>query len=218
MMLPALKFDAQGLVSVVVQDRLTGEVRMLAHANEAALRATLESGEGHFFSRSRQAMWRKGESSGNTLRVTEVWADCDADAVLYLVDPVGPSCHTGRVSCFYTRLDADSAGEHGSPLLPRLFAELEARKQSSADRSYTRALLEAGPAKIAEKIREEADELARAVEGETDERVLSEAADELYHLLVGLLVRGLRVRDVEAVLARRMGVSGLAEKASRSVS
>src|SRR4051812_35694444 len=101
MALPPLKYDSQGLVTVVVQDRLTGDVRMLAHANQAALQATLDTGEGHFFSRSRQALWRKGESSGNTLKVLELWADCDADAVLYLVDPAGPSCHTGRLTCFF---------------------------------------------------------------------------------------------------------------------
>ncbi|MFI5307183.1 MAG: phosphoribosyl-AMP cyclohydrolase, partial [Polyangiales bacterium] len=87
----ALKYDAEGLVTVVVQDRLTGEIRMLAHANEEAVRATLASGEGHFYSRSRKALWRKGESSGHVLRVVEVWADCDSDALLYLVDPEGPS-------------------------------------------------------------------------------------------------------------------------------
>lgn len=217
MSLPPLKFDAQGLVTVVVQDRLTGEIRMLAHADAAALEATLATGEGHFFSRSRKSMWRKGETSGNVLRVAQVWADCDADAVIYLVDPEGPSCHTGRQTCFFTRLGADPAAPtaHARPLLPELFAELQSRTAQSAERSYTRSLLEAGPTKIGAKIREEADELARALEHESDERVVSEAADELYHLLVGVLARGLHLRDVEAALARRMGVSGHVEKASR---
>jgi phosphoribosyl-ATP pyrophosphohydrolase/phosphoribosyl-AMP cyclohydrolase len=219
--LSELKYDGQGLVTVVVQDRLTGEIRMLAHASEAALRATLESGEGHFYSRSRQALWRKGETSGHVLRVAEIWADCDADAVIYLVDPDGPSCHTGRTSCFFRVVERssqirDDAQNHARALLPRLWAELHARKRDTSGRSYTRSLLDAGAAKIGAKIREEADELARAIAGESDERVVSEAADEIYHLLVGLLARGVDLRAVEAELARRFGVSGLAEKASRT--
>jgi phosphoribosyl-AMP cyclohydrolase / phosphoribosyl-ATP pyrophosphohydrolase len=220
MALPELKYDASGLVTVVVQDRLTGEVRMVAHANEAALRATLESGEGHFYSRSRQALWRKGESSGNVLRVAEVWTDCDCDALIYLVEPEGPSCHTGRTSCFFRSLDGagalqDTGEDHARPALPQLVAELERRKHASADRSYTRKLLSAGVDAIGAKIREEADELARALSAESDERVVAEAADEIYHVLVGLLARGLTLRQVEGELARRAGVSGLEEKANR---
>lgn len=215
-----LKYDADGLVTVVAQDRLTGELRMLAHANEQAVLATLSSGEAHFYSRSRQALWRKGESSGHVLRVTEVWADCDADALLYLVDPDGPSCHTGRASCFFRVLESDGTLRdeplaHGRPLLPRLWAELGLRQQQSPKDSYTRRLLDLGRGEIAKKIREEADELGRAVESESDARVVSEAADEIYHLLVGLLARGVALRDVEAELAKRFGISGLAEKASR---
>jgi phosphoribosyl-ATP pyrophosphohydrolase/phosphoribosyl-AMP cyclohydrolase len=220
MALGELKYDADGLVTVVVQDRLTGEIRMLAHADEQALRATLESGEGHFYSRSRRTAWRKGETSGHTLRVAEVWVDCDADAVLYLVDPQGPSCHTGRTSCFFRRLDGseqlrDDPDAHGRALLPRLFAELEKRKRTSSAGSYTRTLLDGGVDAIGAKIREEADELARALTEESDARVVSEAADEVYHLLVGLLARSLGLREVEAELDRRFGVSGLAEKAAR---
>jgi phosphoribosyl-ATP pyrophosphohydrolase/phosphoribosyl-AMP cyclohydrolase len=218
-MFPQLKYDADGLLTVVAQDRLTGELRMLAHANEAAVRATLETGEAHFYSRSRQALWRKGESSGHVLRVHEVWADCDGDALLYLVDPEGPTCHTGRQTCFFRVLDRDGLREEpvaqGRALLPRLWAELLSRKEAAADRSYTRKLLDEGATKIAAKVREEGDELARALEGESDERVIAESADVLYHALVGLIARGVSLRDVEAELARRFGVSGLAEKASR---
>src|SRR4029077_1526607 len=124
--LSELKYDDQGLVTGEVQDRLTGEVRMLAHANERALRATLESGEGHFYSRSRQALWRKGETSGHVLHVAEIWTDCDADAVIYLVDPEGPSCHTGRATCFFRVVEAssqirDDAQHHARAVLPRLW-------------------------------------------------------------------------------------------------
>lgn len=218
-----LKRDAAGLVTVVVQDRQTGMVRMVAHADDAALAATLESGFGHFFSRSRKRMWKKGEESGHFLRVSEVWADCDADCLLYLVDPEGPSCHTGRESCFFARVQADGrlaedAREHGAPTFVRLWSELEARRDQSGDTSYTRSLLDKGAPKIGEKLREEADELARAVDAESDERVVSESADLVYHLLVGLLFRKLTLRDVQAKLASRFGVSGIAEKASRKSS
>ena len=221
MALDWLKRDERGLVTVVVQDRHTGLVRMVAHADDAAVHATLESGFGHFFSRSRQRMWKKGEESGHFLRVHEVWADCDADCIVYLVDPEGPSCHTGRETCFFRRLQADgSLGDAGdsvaAPTFPRLTAELEARRTQSADVSYTRSLLDKGPTKVAEKIREEGDELARAVESESDERVVSEAGDVIYHLLVGLMARARTLRDVQVEIARRFGMSGHAEKAARS--
>jgi len=220
MNLAELKYDANGLLTVVAQDRLTGELRMLAHANREALQATLDSGEAHFFSRSRNALWKKGESSGHVLSVSEVWTDCDGDAVLYLVDPAGPTCHTGRATCFFRVVGedgavADDAARHGVSALPRLEAELEARKASGAGKSYTRKLLDGGPEAINAKITEEAGELAQAIAGEADERVISEAADLIYHAMVGLLHRGISLRAVEGELARRFGVSGLAEKAAR---
>ncbi|MET0343370.1 MAG: bifunctional phosphoribosyl-AMP cyclohydrolase/phosphoribosyl-ATP diphosphatase HisIE [Polyangiales bacterium] len=214
------KRDAQGLVTVVVQDRHTGLVRMVAHADDAALEATLASGFGHFFSRSRQRMWKKGEESGHFLHVHEVWTDCDADCVVYLVDPEGPSCHTGRETCFFRRVApdgtlADAPEAVAAPTFPRLWAELEARRAQPADQSYTRSLLDKGASKVAAKIREEGDELARAVEGETDARVVSESGDVVYHMLVGLLLRKLSLRDVQVEIARRFGISGHAEKAAR---
>lgn len=211
-----LGWDAAGLVTVVVQDRLTGEVRMVAHANEEALRRTVESRQATFWSRSRQAIWRKGESSGNTMEVAEVWVDCDGDALVYLVEPAGPSCHTGERTCFFRRADADGdAKGYADPVLVRLWGELEARRDASGEKSYTKSLLEKGVGKIGEKVREEADELARALAEESEERVVSEAADVLYHAMVGLLARGVTLRDVQAEMARRFGVSGLDEKASR---
>lgn len=216
MSLDELKWDAAGLVTVVVQDRLTGDVRMVAHADREAVEKTLASGDAYFYSRSRKALWRKGETSGNTIRVDEVWADCDGDALLYLVDPRGPSCHTGARTCFYRRLDADAEGLLGQPTLVRLEETLAARASSSAEKSYTRSLLEKGAPKIGEKLREEADELSRAIAEETDERVASEGADVLYHAMVGLLLRKLSLRDVAAVLAKRFGTAGHVEKASRA--
>lgn len=220
MQLENLKWDSAGLVTVVVQDADTGEIRMLAHANREALRATFDTGFAHFYSRSRQSLWCKGETSGNRLRVKQVWVDCDADALVYLAEAEGPSCHTGRETCFFARAQTSGvievdAKSHATAALPALWQELVARRDSVATKSYTRALLDQGPSKIRAKIEEEANELGRALEAESDERVVSESADVLYHVLVGLLALGVSLQDVERELARRSGVSGLAEKAAR---
>jgi phosphoribosyl-ATP pyrophosphohydrolase/phosphoribosyl-AMP cyclohydrolase len=223
-----LKWDDAGLITAVAQDRLTGQVRMVAWMNREALDATLESGFATFYSRSRRALWRKGETSGHVLRVHEVAVDCDGDTLLLLVDPEGPSCHTGRETCFFRRLERPGAGtgtptppaeaantDLADPFLLSLEEELSKRSRSSAERSYTRSLLDAGIPKISAKITEEAGELNAALAGETDERVASEAADVVYHLLVGLRARGIVWRRVIEVLAKRAGQSGHAEKASR---
>ena len=214
--LGTLKYDERGLVTVVVQDRMTGEIRMLAHATREALAQTLETKRATFWSRSRSALWVKGESSGHAIHVAEVWVDCDRDAVVYLADPHGPSCHTNAESCFFTRVDAGTREGGAAPMLLVLDRALAARASSIAGKSYTRSLLDGGATKIGAKIREEGDELARAIESEGDENVIKESADVLYHLTVGLLHRGLTLRDVEVELARRFGVSGHEEKASRT--
>lgn len=213
---PALKFDERGLVTVVAIDRCTGEVRMLAHANEEALEATRAQGVAHFFSRSRQRLWKKGEESGHTLRVEEVLIDCDGDAVVYLVDPAGPSCHTGAESCFFRSLDGSSDAARPLPTFFALEGVIAARAASTAAKSYTRSLFDGGAEKIGGKIREEAGELADALASESDERVVSEAADLLFHAFVGLVHREIPLRHVARELARRFGTSGHAEKASRA--
>jgi phosphoribosyl-ATP pyrophosphohydrolase/phosphoribosyl-AMP cyclohydrolase len=221
--LPDLKLDAAGLVTVVVQDPRSGTVRMLAHADEAALRATAATGYAHFFSRSRERMWKKGEESGNTLKVLEMWIDCDRDAVVYVALPAGPTCHTGAETCFTERLLPAGAAEAGEGVLaPRalpILAELERvlaiRKRDGRATSYTVSLLRGGADAIGGKLREEADELAVALAEESDERVASEAADVLYHLLVGLRSRDLGLDAVTEALAARFGRSGFEEKAAR---
>jgi len=214
-----LKFDERGLIPAIAQDHLSGQVRMLAYMNEAALAQTLESGKATFFSRSRGQLWTKGETSGHFLLVRSVVADCDADTLLLLVEPVGPSCHTGRPACFFRRVDAGGALTdlpcEATPFLSELGEVLYGRKQSTSEKSYTKSLLDAGPDKIGAKIREEAAELAEALKNETDDRVLSEAADVIYHVMVGLTQRGLGWREVIEVLAKRTHRSGHAEKASR---
>ena len=218
MSLAALNYDSQGLVAVIAQDAETGEVRMLAYADETAIERTLSTGLAHFYSRSRQQLWKKGESSGNTLRVRGVWIDCDGDTLIYMVDPEGPSCHTGAETCFFRRLGADGnlvEADSAAPTLLRLERTLQERKASDAGKSYTKSLLEAGPTKIDAKVREEAAELGQALIGESDERVASEAGDVIYHLLVGLVLREVSLRELLGELSKRFGTSGHDEKASR---
>ncbi|MFW2387514.1 MAG: bifunctional phosphoribosyl-AMP cyclohydrolase/phosphoribosyl-ATP diphosphatase HisIE [Polyangiales bacterium] len=218
MSLDALKYNDQGLLAVIAQDAETGEVRMMAYANQEAVKRTLESGVAHFYSRSRQQLWKKGESSGNTLGVRSVWVDCDGDTLIYMVDPAGPSCHTGAETCFFRRLDTGGdtlEGETAAPTLLRLERTLQERKASNAGKSYTKSLLDAGPAKVDAKLREEAAELGQALIGESDARVASEAGDVIYHMLVGLVLREVSLRDLFAELSRRFGQSGHDEKRSR---
>ncbi len=209
-------FDENGLVVAIAQDAYSGEVRMVAWMNQEALDHTLESGLATFYSRSRQRLWKKGETSGNELQVREVWADCDGDSILLLVEPTGPSCHTGKPSCFFRRLSppGDAADRALTPI-KQLEETIERRRSSDTERSYTRTLLDAGPERIGDKLREEADELAVALDQETDERVASEAADLLYHALVGLAARGVSLQSVLKTLQARSGVSGHEEKRSR---
>jgi len=220
MPLTALNYDDRGLVAVIAQDAETGEVRMMAYADETAIERTLSTGLAHFYSRSRKSLWKKGESSGNTLGVRSVWVDCDGDTLIYMVDPAGPSCHTGAETCFFRRLDADgdlveAGDDSAAPTLLRLERTLQARKASDAGESYTKSLLDAGATKIDAKVREEAGELGDALIGESDDRVASEAGDVIYHLLVGLVLREVSLRDLFSELSRRFGQSGHHEKKSR---
>jgi phosphoribosyl-ATP pyrophosphohydrolase/phosphoribosyl-AMP cyclohydrolase len=193
-----LRFDDTGLVPVVVQDRASGDVLMVAFANAEALARTVETGLAHFWSRSRQALWQKGETSGNTLRVRELRTDCDRDAVLMVADPEGPTCHTGTRSCF---------GED-TPTLAGVIAELGRviRERAGADpeTSYTARLLSGSIDKVLKKIGEEGAEVVIAAKSESDERLAEEGADLLYHLLLVLARRGLDVTaPLETLRGRR---------------
>ncbi len=197
-----VKFDASGLVPCIVQDWNSGEVLTLAYMNAEALALTQATSEMHFFSRSRQELWHKGETSGNTQRLKALRYDCDADALLALVEPAGPACHTGERTCFY-RGDFDAQAPY--EVLPELERTIAARKAEVPDGSYTAALL-ADPDQIGEKVQEEAEEVARAAREETDDRVANEAADVLYHLSVLLASRSLTLADAGRVLdGRRRG-------------
>ena len=194
----AIAYDERGLVPCVIQDASTGEVLTLAYMNAEALAKTQETGELHLWSRSRDELWRKGATSGNTQAVRALRYDCDADAVLALVDPAGPACHTGERTCFHNGELAPTAAE-ALPGLERTIAERAAADPQS---SYTARLL-ADPGFTGEKVREEAEEVVRAVREESDERVAEEAADVLYHLTVLLHTRGLALADAERVLLAR---------------
>ncbi|HSO99817.1 MAG TPA: bifunctional phosphoribosyl-AMP cyclohydrolase/phosphoribosyl-ATP diphosphatase HisIE [Solirubrobacteraceae bacterium] len=194
-----IAYDERGLVPCVVQDWSTGEVLMLAYMNAEALAATRMTGELHFFSRSRQALWHKGATSGNTLALRALRLDCDGDTLLALAEPAGPACHTGERTCFHSG-DLARAAPH--EVLPELERTIATRVTDPPKGSYTARLL-ADPGFIGEKVQEEAEEVARAAREESDERVAEEGADLLYHLAVLLRARGLTLRDAEGVLDGR---------------
>jgi phosphoribosyl-ATP pyrophosphohydrolase/phosphoribosyl-AMP cyclohydrolase len=194
-----IAFDQQDLLPCVVQDWRTGEVLTLAYMNEEALKRTRETGEVHFFSRSRQELWHKGATSGNTLELKAIRYDCDGDALLALVEPKGPACHTGERTCFH-RGELQPAAPH--EVLPELERAIAERARTRPSGSYTAELLN-DPAKAAAKVLEEAEEVVRAARHEASERVSEEAADVLYHLAVLLRGRELGLADAEQVLDGR---------------
>ena len=193
-----VRFGPQGLVPCVIQDWRSGEVLTLAYMNAEALRLSRETGELHLFSRSRNELWHKGATSGNTQAVKALRFDCDSDAVLALVEPAGPACHTGERTCFFTG-DTEPLPYEALPGLERTLTE---RAANPTEGSYTARLL-ADPPFIGEKVQEEAEEVVRAAREESDERVAEEAADVLYHLAVLLKSRGLSLADAEEVLLGR---------------
>ncbi|MDB4953325.1 MAG: phosphoribosyl-ATP diphosphatase [Myxococcales bacterium] len=214
------QYDERGLVPCVVQDARTGTVLMLAWMNADALRLTRETGEVHFWSRSRKALWKKGETSGNTLALAEIRIDCDRDAVLVRANPAGPVCHTGTATCFFHKDDGtDDDGipaTSGAQIFDRLDQILISRRDSaSAEKSYTKSLLAAGMPKIVEKIAEEQGELSAELPSGDEAKVIHEAADLIFHVMVGLTARNIPIEKIYAELARRFGTSGHTEKASR---
>ncbi len=213
-MFEGITFDEQGLVPCVMQDDASGEVLTLGYMNEEALRLTVETAEVHFFSRSREEIWHKGETSGNVQRVRQLRYDCDGDALVALVEPAGPACHTGQRSCFYRELGGSAAtgkdapraeGEPGPAAheaLAALERTLRERQSERPEGSYTVELL-SDPERIGAKLTEEAEEVTRAAREESEQRVTEEAADLLYHLGVLLLSRGVDQADVMEVLNGR---------------
>jgi phosphoribosyl-AMP cyclohydrolase / phosphoribosyl-ATP pyrophosphohydrolase len=194
-----ISYDERGLVPCVIQDWRSGEVLTMAYMNEQALKRTRATGELHLWSRSREELWRKGETSGNTQAVKALRLDCDGDTLLALVEPAGPACHTGERTCFH-RGELEPPAPYET--LPALERTLDARASDRPEGSYTVELLD-DPGRIGEKVQEEAEEVARAAREESDERVDEEAADVIYHLLVLLHSRGRALTDAERVLDER---------------
>jgi phosphoribosyl-ATP pyrophosphohydrolase/phosphoribosyl-AMP cyclohydrolase len=211
-----IEFDQRGLAPCAVQDWASGEVLMLAYVSAESLEMTLETGDLHFHSRSRDELWKKGESSGSFMHLRQLRYDCDGDALVAMVDPAGPACHTGQRSCFYrevlgsasSRKDAPPAPGEPFPVtyeaLPALERTLRNRAVERPDGSYTVKLLDDREL-IAEKVEEEAEEVVRAAREESNERVAEEAADLLYHLSVLLVSRGVSQSAVMEVLNDRSG-------------
>ena len=201
------KLNDKGLVPAIAQDINTGEVLMLGYMNPGSLKRTVEGEQVWFYSRSREDLWHKGELSGNYLNLREAWVDCDADTILLKVEPDGPACHTGEVSCFYTKMeempeDYEST-ESGSGILDELFAVIQDRQLEQPEGSYTARLLQEGTARIAQKVIEEAGETAiAAVQGDR-EGLSGEVADLLYHTLVLLADSGLKPQEIWEVLRAR---------------
>jgi phosphoribosyl-ATP pyrophosphohydrolase/phosphoribosyl-AMP cyclohydrolase len=200
-----LAFDANGLLPAIVQDARSGAVLMLGWMNEEALRRTRESGRVWFWSRRRQALWQKGETSGHWLRVVEVRRDCDDDVLLIVAEPAGPTCHTNQPSCFYRRLDDETILPPAIPADPvrELFAVIQHRQRERPPGSYTSALLEQGVDRIGKKIGEEATEVVIAAKNGDPAPLAQEVADLWYHSLVLLAACGLTPEDVFAVLRQR---------------
>ncbi len=205
-----IQFDDRGLLAAIVQDADSGRVLMHAYMNKEALKRTLEGPDAWFYSRSRQELWHKGGTSGNFLKVVEVQQDCDGDAIVVQVNPVGPACHTGAESCFDTAvldsalLDADGSTEKLGPgVLQELLDVINQRVSEKPEGSYTVSLIEEGPGRVAQKVVEEAGETAIASVSQTHDDVANEMADLLYHCMVLLASLKMPVDMVWEVLAKR---------------
>jgi len=190
------QYNSDGLIPAVVQDVRTREVLMVAYMNEEALRLSLEKGETHFYSRSRKALWHKGETSGNFQKVRHVSLDCDSDTVLVEVEPLGPACHTGSYSCFGSEI-----GFGGNVV--QLYDLIAERKETRPEGSYTTKLFEEGIDKIVKKLGEEAVETVIAAKNDSTPRIVEETADLMYHLLVTLVAKGVSLEEIAEELRKR---------------
>ena len=201
-----LKFDERGLIPAIVQHVRTREVLTLAYMNAESLARTVETKETWFWSRSRNKLWHKGETSGNTQRVVELLPDCDGDALVVLVDPAGPACHTGAQSCF----DVGSTYQLTTTdqLLDRLYILVQEREKNRPAGSYTSYLFNEGLDKILKKLGEESTETIVAAKNDEDERLIAEVADLVYHLIVLLVARGISLDQIRAELVRRRTAGG----------
>ena len=209
-----------GLVPVIVQDNDTNEVLMLAYMNEEALKKTLDTGFAHYFSRSRNKLWKKGESSGNVQEVKDILVDCDNDTILLKVKQTGPACHTGRKSCFFTNLKTneitmDKEKEIEYNFIDKLYHTLLDRKNANPETSYVSSLYHKGENSLLKKIAEEAAEFCFAVKDNDKKEIIYEAADLAFHTLIALALKNIHPEAVLEELKRREGLSGIEEKKNR---
>jgi phosphoribosyl-ATP pyrophosphohydrolase/phosphoribosyl-AMP cyclohydrolase len=199
-----LNFSMGGLLPVVVQHHASGEVLMVGFANAEAIQKTVSSGHAWFFSRSRQRLWEKGETSGHYLDIRGVRVDCDADALIYLCEPHGPTCHTGEPSCFFQRLDEVPSAETSGEAAARLFSTiLERQRGGDPNVSYVARLLSEGVDRVAKKVGEEATEVVIAAKNADREEVAREVADLWFHTFILLAQQGMTPEDVWEVLESR---------------
>jgi phosphoribosyl-AMP cyclohydrolase / phosphoribosyl-ATP pyrophosphohydrolase len=201
-----VKFDDRGLVPAIVQDAHTREVLTLAYMNRESLARTLETNETWFWSRSRQSLWHKGETSGNKQRVIELTLDCDRDAIRILVEPAGPACHTGAQSCFHNEMTVSEDRRQADlgETLRSLYALIDSRKRERPAGSYSTYLFDEGLDKILKKVGEESAETIIAAKNENIGALVSEASDLLYHLIVLFVERGLTLQQLsDELVARR---------------
>jgi len=204
----AIRFDDRGLVPAIVQDLQSGAVLMLAYMNHESLQKTLDTGETHFWSRSRSELWHKGETSGHRQKVVSVTQDCDSDALLVKVEQTGVACHTGSFSCFSTPMYTGPGYPTGTTLgevLGSVARVISARNRERPEGSYTTKLLEGGLDKVLKKVGEEAGEVIIAAKNHSPAEITWEVADLLYHTLVMLELEGIGLEDIAAVLDRRRG-------------
>lgn len=209
MNLDDVKFDERGLIPAIVQDATTLAVLTLAYMNRESLAKTMETQQTWFWSRSREELWHKGETSGNTQKVVSLALDCDADAIVVLVDPAGPACHTGAISCFETGTNATGIGS----VLDQLYQLIESRERERPSNSYTTYLFDEGLDKILKKVGEESAETIIAAKNEDQERVVSEVSDLMYHLLVLLVARGVSLEEISRELGQRRKAGNAGERA-----
>ena len=211
------------LLPVITQDATTNEVLMLAYMDKEALELTIKTNQAHYFSRTKQRIWKKGESSGHLQTVKDILIDCDNDTVLLKVDQEGVACHTGRKSCFFTKLDTneevhaievDTTASYG--VIDTLYHTIQERKHDDPTKSYTAKLLQGEENSMLKKIVEEAGEFTFAIKDNDNEEAVYEGADIIYHMLVALASKNISPDQIKQELARRFGLSGIAEKNSRT--
>ncbi|HXX75491.1 MAG TPA: bifunctional phosphoribosyl-AMP cyclohydrolase/phosphoribosyl-ATP diphosphatase HisIE [Nitrospiraceae bacterium] len=209
--LTQLKFDAQGLIPAVVQDWRDGTVLMVAFMNKEALHKTVTTKSVHFWSRSRETLWEKGETSGHKLVVKDLFVDCDGDALLVKAEPTGPTCHTGEKTCFFSRIDQPGVktSEAWGGILERLYQTIQDRKRQPSNDSYTSRLLDGGVDRVLKKVVEEAGEVVLAGKGGKKDEIIYETADLLFHTLIALGYHDITLQEVYQELATRFGKPGL---------